>query len=212
MRTVPETTSSPRAARTVQRILDSAARLFGKEGYRGATMNAVARAAGVSKGLLHYHFQSKEHLLIEAQRATFRQIHRRIEERVRHGDRGMSTAVMGLDAIWSAVRDMKAWAPFMIETITLASQGAPFRAQLDEFYTEAEGLLEQAIRRVFEDDLQRLTLPPERLVRLVRVTLHGLIVDLAYARTPADLDRVDQSYRDLLRLFEDIVLTEPTGG
>jgi AcrR family transcriptional regulator len=199
---------STRSARTVQRIVDAAARLFGKDGYRGATMHAVARAAGVSKALLHYHFQSKEHLLIEAQRATFRQIHARIEDRVHSGARGMSTALEGLDAIWEAVRDLRAWAPFMVETMSLASSGGPFRQRLDEFYDEAEGMLIQAIEKVFEPDLQRLVLPPNRLARLVRVTLHGLVVDLAYARSPEELARIDEAYQDFRRLFETIALTD----
>jgi AcrR family transcriptional regulator len=203
---------SPRGARSVQRILDAAARLFGREGYRGATMQGVARAAGVSKGLLHYHFQSKEHLLIEAQRQTFRQVHKRIEARVGSGQAGMATAIEALDAIFDAVRDMRAWTPFMVETMAIASQGgdvgAPIRTRLDEFYAEAEELLIQGITRVFERDLERLAVPPDRLARLVRISLHGLIIELAYARTPADVARVDQNYRDFRDLFERIAVRQ----
>lgn len=193
--------TSPRGARTVTRILDAAARLFGRDGYRGATMHAVAEAAGVSKGLLHYHFRSKEHLLIEAQRATFRQVHRRIDERVRHGDLGMGTALEGLDAIWGAVREMRSWAPFMVETMSLSSSDAPIRERLDAFYVESEGLLVEAIDRIFRAERDRLTLPPDRLARLVRITLHGLIIELAYARSDAEFARVDEAYRDLRDVF-----------
>jgi AcrR family transcriptional regulator len=193
--------ASPRGARTVTRILDSAARLFGRDGYRGATMHAVAEAAGVSKGLLHYHFRSKEHLLIEAQRATFRQVHRRIDERVHRGDLGMATALEGLDAIWGAVREMRSWAPFMVETMSLSSSDVPIRERLDAFYVESEGLLVEAIERIFRAESDSLTLPPERLARLVRITLHGLIIELAYARNDAELARVDEAYRDLRDVF-----------
>jgi AcrR family transcriptional regulator len=214
---VPPGTPTPataRGTRTVGRILDAAAKLFGKEGYRGATMQGVAKAAGVSKGLLHYHFASKEHLLIEAQRATFRQVSRRIEERVRRGEAGMATAVEGLDAIWEAVREMRSWAPFMVETMALAAGGGPppLRARIDEFYAEAEGLLEQAIRRVFAGDVDRLVVPPERLARLVRVNLHGLIVELAYARSPEDLVRIDVAYQDMRGVFEQIAIRRGPAG
>ena len=47
---------TPRGTRTIRRILDAAASSFGEQGFRGASMSAVAKAAGVSKGLLHYHF------------------------------------------------------------------------------------------------------------------------------------------------------------
>ncbi|MFC7344828.1 TetR/AcrR family transcriptional regulator [Saccharopolyspora griseoalba] len=52
-------------AQTKERILAAAAGLFAESGYRGATMMAVAEAAGLSQtGLLH-HFPDKERLLAE---------------------------------------------------------------------------------------------------------------------------------------------------
>ncbi len=202
----PDSQSTSRRTRTVAKILHAAARLFGAEGYRGATMNGVAAAAGVSKSLLHYHFQSKEHLLIEAQRLTFRQVHSRIVDKVKSGDRGMNTALSGLDALWGALRDMHAWAPFMVETVALASQGGPIRDRLDEFYAENEQMLAHAIRDIFQEDTERLFVPPEQLTRLVRITMHGLVVELAYARTPEDIERIERSYQDLRRLFHEAAL------
>jgi len=211
MSDIPEldTQSPSRRTRTVAKILHAAARLFGSEGYRGASMNAVAAAAGVSKSLLHYHFQSKEHLLIEAQRLTFRQVHTRIVENVQRGNRGMETAVVGLDALWGALRDMHAWAPFMVETVALASQGGPIRDRLDEFYAENEQLLSNAIREIFAQDAEHLFVPPERLTRLVRITMHGLVIELAYARTPEDIARIESSYQDLRRLCQEAALKPP---
>lgn len=51
-------------------ILKAAERLFGEKGYRGVSIDDIARAAGVSKGLVFYHFTSKkvlvEHILKDA--------------------------------------------------------------------------------------------------------------------------------------------------
>ena len=139
-----------RGARSIHRIVDAAARMFGREGFRGASMHAVARAAGVSKGLLHYHFQSKEHLLIEAVRATFRQLHRRFDERFSAGDRGLAAATEALDALWAAIRDMHPWAPFMVETMGLGAQEGPLRQDLFSFYAESEAMLRTGIVDVFD--------------------------------------------------------------
>ena len=191
---------SPRAARSVQRILDAAARLFGREGYQGASMGQVALEAGVSKGLLHYHFRSKEHLLIEAQRATFRQIHARFEDRFRQGDIGLDTALEALDALWDALFDMRKWAPFMVETMSLATQQGPVREHLDAFYAESDDLLRRGLDRVFAD---QMPVPPHRMGLVIRAALHGLVIELAYARSDADVARVQQTYRDLRRVFSD---------
>ena len=44
-------------------ILLAAERLFGEKGYRGVSIDEIARAAGVSKGLVFYHFTSKKALV-----------------------------------------------------------------------------------------------------------------------------------------------------
>ncbi len=198
-----------RGIRSVGRIVDAAARLFGAEGFQGASMDAVARAAGVSKGLLHYHFRSKEHLLVEAQRATFRTIHERFEARFEQGERGLPTALEGIDALWEAVLEMRGWAPFLIQTMSLAAQDRPIRAHVDDFYRESMILLERGVRNAFAEDAGQLAVPPDRLAMLIRTSIHGLVVELSYARTPGELERVDQAYRDLREFFARAVLAGP---
>ncbi len=193
---------TPRGARTVSRILDAAGRLFSQAGFERASMSDVAQAAGVSKGLLHYHFRSKEHLLIEAQRAIFRLIYRRFEDRFRRGERGLGPALEALDALWQAVRDLRVQAAFLVETASLVSREPAVAEQVESFYSEAMGLLEQGIIEVFRDSPAQPALPPRRVARLVRVGLHGLIMDLALARSDADLAVIDQSYADFRAMLE----------
>jgi AcrR family transcriptional regulator len=54
-----------------RQILDGARRVFLAQGFDGASMNDIARSAGVSKGTIYFHFDSKEALfeaLIRAER------------------------------------------------------------------------------------------------------------------------------------------------
>jgi AcrR family transcriptional regulator len=44
-------------------ILQAAERLFGEKGYRAVSIEEIAGATGVSKGLVNYHFSSKKALL-----------------------------------------------------------------------------------------------------------------------------------------------------
>jgi AcrR family transcriptional regulator len=46
-------------------ILDAAAALFAREGYRGTSMREVATAAGIQAGSLYHHFPSKEAIAVE---------------------------------------------------------------------------------------------------------------------------------------------------
>ncbi len=49
-----------------QRILEAAVRVFGEAGYAGASTDALARAAGATKGALYWYFQDKADLFAEA--------------------------------------------------------------------------------------------------------------------------------------------------
>ena len=51
-----------------QRIIEAMRRSVAKRGTAGSTFDHVSREAGVSRGLLHYYFGTKEQLLVEAVR------------------------------------------------------------------------------------------------------------------------------------------------
>lgn len=52
----------PRRERTRQRLLEAAAAVFGRRGYEGSTFREIAETAGLSRGLLSFHFGSKRGL------------------------------------------------------------------------------------------------------------------------------------------------------
>jgi AcrR family transcriptional regulator len=67
----PETPALAGEGSKRRQIMDGARRLFLAQGFDAASMNAIARAAGVSKGTLYVYFKSKEELfgaIVEEQR------------------------------------------------------------------------------------------------------------------------------------------------
>ena len=58
--------STPKAQHTREIILHSAIEEFAHIGYQHATTAGIAKRAGISKGLIFYHYESKEILLLEA--------------------------------------------------------------------------------------------------------------------------------------------------
>ncbi|MDI3389870.1 ScbR family autoregulator-binding transcription factor [Streptomyces sp. B-S-A8] len=59
-----------RAIRTRRAVLEAAAKVFGEYGYSAATVSDILKVAGMTKGALYFHFDSKEALargIIEAQ-------------------------------------------------------------------------------------------------------------------------------------------------
>src|SRR5579859_5961577 len=70
--------ASDKAARIVEAMRASVA----VRGFSGSTFDHVAREAGVSRGLLHYYFGTKERLLVEAVRRDCVLRHERVERAV----------------------------------------------------------------------------------------------------------------------------------
>ena len=59
---------------TKQRILHAAVEVFGERGYRGASVDDVALAAGVTKGAVYYYFTDKNDLARDLQHALWGQL------------------------------------------------------------------------------------------------------------------------------------------
>ncbi len=56
----------PQVIETKEQILDCAERLFGEQGIAGVSLRKLTRAAGVNLASVHYHFGSKEAVVIAA--------------------------------------------------------------------------------------------------------------------------------------------------
>jgi AcrR family transcriptional regulator len=72
---IGEPASSTLSARDAQR-LETRARLFdaavteiGRSGLAGADVSTIAAAAGVARGTFYFHFPTKEHVVVEVERA-----------------------------------------------------------------------------------------------------------------------------------------------
>jgi len=54
-----------RGARTRQRIVEETLRLFESHGFHGTSVDAIAKAAGISRSTLYQYFESKEQIFVE---------------------------------------------------------------------------------------------------------------------------------------------------
>jgi AcrR family transcriptional regulator len=69
-----------------KQLMAAAIDCFARLGYQGTTIDRIARAAGVTKGAVYYHFRDKEELLFEAVKDRVGGFERNVLERVAPGD------------------------------------------------------------------------------------------------------------------------------
>jgi AcrR family transcriptional regulator len=124
-----------------QRIVEAMRRSVAQRGTAGSTFDHVAREAGVSRGLLHYYFGTKEQLLVEA-------VRRDCELRIELLERqlaGAQTADAFIDLmaqhLQETVRDDPDFVTLLFELFTLSRHNA-------DIALEYAGLLRRTRERV----------------------------------------------------------------
>ncbi len=139
MASVVESGSRSRGARPLsgeraQRIVEAMRRSVAQYGTAGSTFERVAREAGVSRGLLHYYFGTKEQLLAEAVRRDCQLRLERLEQQLA----GAQTAedFIGLMAqhLQDMIREDPDFVTLLFELFTLSRRN-------DEIATEYANLM-----------------------------------------------------------------------
>ncbi|GAA3711732.1 TetR/AcrR family transcriptional regulator [Zhihengliuella alba] len=188
----PRSTSGrPRGADSTQRraaILDAAEALFSEQGYRGVSMSAVARAAGISGTGLVHHFATKDDLL---QAVMDRRDERDSAQfQLNAGKTGWAfvAALKDLARHNEGQESMvRLYASVAGEAVT---PGHPASRWLREHYAHTRTLLASAVREAVAAGELRADAPAETIARLLLAAMDGLqlqwLADDAYPSMAED--------------------------
>jgi AcrR family transcriptional regulator len=117
-----------------QRIIDAMRASVALRGAAGSTFDHVAREAGVSRGLLHYYFHTKERLLVEV-------VRRDTDIRLATLDEALADAHTADDFIEALVRSLEdmvahdhGFVTLVFELFTAAQRNEEIRAEVAELY------------------------------------------------------------------------------
>ena len=183
---------------SVQRILSAALARWSRDGYHGSSLKDIAAEAGVYKSLLHYHFESKVHLLIELQAHNNRKVAAEIRERLRARGPSIEGALDALDQCWDALVAESGHFPFTLEVWRESLTNTGVRERLDAFRSEMLSLLQQGIVDALGPYTKQMSLPPERLARILMVAFEGFSLHLWLSGEVARLRRVFDDFKMLI--------------
>jgi AcrR family transcriptional regulator len=176
-----------------ERILDSAARVFGQYGYRLASMELVAQECGLTRQALYHHFDSKEALF----RAVVEAVHENALEAERAAALREEKAGKGLADIM--VAQLEARYRYLFERLKGSAHAAELLTEhqrqtgdlLQRFAGEKFALIVGTIERVCAAN--RLTLrnglTGAELARCIELAAHGFGLKKADEGAPQDLER-----------------------
>jgi AcrR family transcriptional regulator len=160
---------------TKQKILDTAERLFGDQGYAATSLRHIIADAGVNLAAIHYHYGSKEELLDEV---VIRKAAPVNAERLALLDRCEAEAGSGALAVEKVLE------AFLAPTFSVADRSPKFVRLMGRMH--GEGLMPMIVERHFQPMVARFraafhrALPDLPEVELVW-RIHFMIGSMAHA-------------------------------
>jgi AcrR family transcriptional regulator len=150
-----------------QRIIAAMRASVGQRGAAGSTFDHVAREAGVSRGLLHYYFGSKEQLLVEVVRHDCEVRNRNMDERLAKAqtvDEILDALVVGLEEF---LEDDAGGQAVIYEMLSASRHSEEIRAELAELYRQWRERLAGWLRTKEREGVIRLQADAEAVASIL---------------------------------------------
>jgi len=161
------TTQQPIAGDKAKRIVDAMRSSVARRGAAGSTFDHVAREAGVSRGLLHYYFGTKERLLVEV-------VRRDCDIRMDILDAALSdvrTAEDFVDALVRSLEDVLENDPdfyaLLFEITTMARRNDEIAGELSDLYRRTRRHVADLLQAKQDEGVLRLADEPEAVAAIL---------------------------------------------
>ncbi|HEY2283712.1 MAG TPA: TetR/AcrR family transcriptional regulator [Solirubrobacteraceae bacterium] len=156
-----------------RRIVEAMRRSVARRGTAGSTFDHVAREAGVSRGLLHYYFGTKERLLLEAVRRDC-EVRMELLERQLAGARTAEDFI-GLMAqnLQETVRDDPDFVTLMFELFTLSRRNEDIAVEYAELVRRTRGQVADMLAIAQREGVVRLHAEPDTVAEILFALADG---------------------------------------
>jgi len=175
------TTQQPIAGAKAKRIVDAMRSSVARRGAAGSTFDHVAREAGVSRGLLHYYFGTKERLLVEV-------VRRDCDIRMDILDAALSdvrTAEDFVDALVRSLEDVLENDPdfyaLLFEITTMARRNDEIAGELSDLYRRTRRHVADLLQAKQDEGVLRLADEPEAVAAILFARGDGIALQVLHA-------------------------------
>jgi AcrR family transcriptional regulator len=151
------------------RLLDAAVRLFAHKGYRATSTREIVEAAGVTKPMLYYYFQSKEGLLAAALEHFIDPFHERLRQVVSQPREPYQQLV---ELVWAHLDFCQGHKPLarLFYALYFGPDDQKNLVDLNQYTQQGHELLMQGVVQALEAKLVRANCEAE-----LGMALHGMI-------------------------------------
>jgi AcrR family transcriptional regulator len=138
-----------------------------RRGAAGSTFDHVSREAGVSRGLLHYYFGTKEQLLVEAARRDCELRIEALEQRLAGAQTADDFVALLAQNLQKTVRKDPDFVTLLFELFTLSRRNAEIAVEYVRLVTLTRERLASMLAAAQEDGVLRLHAEPEAVADIL---------------------------------------------
>jgi AcrR family transcriptional regulator len=150
-----------------QRIIEAMRRSVAKRGTAGSTFDHVAREAGVSRGLLHYYFGTKEQLLLEAVRRDCELRVEMLEQRLAGARTAEAFIDLAAEHLQQTLHDDPDFVTLSFELFTLSRRNQDIAAEYALLMRSTREQVASMLAAAQRDGVLRLHASPEAVAEIL---------------------------------------------
>jgi len=135
---------STRSADTRTRILEAAFHVLGRQGYENTSIKDIAEEAGVAQGLVHYHYKSKQQLVL----AVLEFVCQKVELGAVEGEAG---ALQAFEHTKKMLREARATHALYVQLIGVSLHDAVIGPGVRDFIRTDRSHVEDIARQVLAE-------------------------------------------------------------
>ena len=150
-----------------QRIVDAMRASVALRGVAGSTFDHVARDAGVSRGLLHYYFGSKERLLAEVVRRDTELRMAALDEQLARASSAADFIGLLRDTLEDMVREDTEFLTLSFEVFTLSRRNEEIAAEFTELVRRTRDQVAAVLRAKQAEGVLELRAEPEAIAEIL---------------------------------------------
>jgi len=150
-----------------QRIVEAMRHSVARRGAAGSTFDHVSREAGVSRGLLHYYFGTKEQLLVEAARRDCELRIEALEQRLAGARTADDYVALLAQNLQETVRKDPDFVTLLFELFTLSRRNAEIAVEYARLVRLTRERLAGMLAAAQEDGVLRLHAEPEAVADIL---------------------------------------------
>jgi AcrR family transcriptional regulator len=171
-------TQAERREATREQVLAAAARVFARNGFHAASLEAVAEEAGFSRGAVYYNFADKEELFLELLDRRCAERAQDLREVFAGGDDGVEAtsrqAQLAARHALDAMTGDAEWRALYMEFLAHAARDPAFRRRFARRADEMRGALEEVVVERAEPFTDALAMSPQQLAAVIDALSVGL--------------------------------------